>query len=440
MGLFSRRQEARQARREPILATPAPETRSAARFSDGWGAMASGAAGGGGHAADNLSAILAVVELISATVASLPASIVVDSPSGRIPAAPGTPANRILEQPNALHSWPEWVQFTVASMLTHGNALSYVGTDGRGAPATIAPVPWPWVSPLIIPSAGGGLPRLVFDVPSHATPEARLLGIPGRILDSEAAHFRARSDNCIAGRSVISRAAAVCREGQALGTAAEAIWRNGIRPSGMFKSPGVLTEKTRGEARVMMDRFTGSQNAGRVPLMEGGWTYEQIGLSSVDAEFLATRRLNVEEIARVFRVPVGLIQPGAGVQPYEAMVAAFGQLCLAPLVAVLEAEFSAAVQPPGQYLQLDLSGMLRGSYSGMMGANSVAVQAGILTPNDARRAAGLPALPDGDALRVGAAPSFPADAAGVPSLAPKPGPGAGALGTPGTNAGDGSGG
>lgn len=190
----------------------------------------------------------------------------------------------------------------------------------------------------------------------------------------------------------------------------------------------------------MMDRFTGSQNAGRVPLMEGGWSYEQVALSSVDAEFLATRRLNVEEIARVFRCPVGLIQPGAGVQPYEAMVAAFGQLCLAPLVAVIEAEFSAAVLPAGQYLQLDLSGMLRGSYSGMMSANSVAVQAGILTPNDARRAAGLPALPDGDALRVGAAPSFPADASGVPSLAPKPGPTGNGLPNVGTNQNEGSGG
>lgn len=437
MGLFSRRQEARQVRREPILAAPAPEVRSAARFSDGWGAVASGAAGGGGHYADNLSAILAVVELISATVASLPASIVVDSPAGRIPAPPGTPGNRILAQPNGLHSWPEWVQFTVASMLTHGNALSYVGTDGRGAPATLTPCPWPWVSPLIIPGAGG--PRLVFDV-LHSTPEARLLGLPGRILDSEAAHFRSRADNGVIGRSVISRAAAVCREGTLLGDAASAIWRHGMRPSAVMTSPTVLTEKNRAEARLMLDRLTGAMNAGRVPLMEGGFTFQQVGMSSVDQEFLATRRLNVEEIARVFRCPVGLIQPGAGVQPYEAMVAAFGQLCLAPLVAVLEAEFSAAVLPFGQYLQLDLSGMLRGSYSGMMGANSVAVQAGILTPNDARRAAGLPALPDGDTLRVGAAPSFPADAAGVPSLAPKPGPGAGALGNPGTNENGGSGG
>lgn len=438
MGLFSRRVEARQVRVDPILASPAPEARST-RLSDGWGAMVSGQVGGSGVAADNLSAILAVCELVSSAVAALPASIVMDSPSGRVPAPRGTPANRILEMPNALHSWPELMQFVVASVLIHGNALCVIGTDGRGAPSSLIPAPWPWVSPLIIPGAGGP-PRLVFDIGTASTPEARLLGLPGRILDSEAAHFRARSDNGVIGRSIIERCAAVCREGQALGTAAEAVWRNGIRPSSIFTVPTVLTEPKRTEAQLMMARFTGAVNAGKSPLLEGGWDYKQVGMSSVDAEFLQTRRLNVEEIARVFRVPCGLIQPGQGVQPYEAMMAAFGQLCLAPLVAVIEAEFSAAVLPYGQYLQLDLSGMLRGSYSAMMGANSVAVQAGILTSNDARRAAGLPALPDGDALRVGAAPSFPADAAGVPSLAPKPGPGAGPLGTPGTNAGDGSGG
>jgi len=64
----------------------------------------------------------------------------------------------------------------------------------------------------------------------------------------------------------------------------------------------------------------------------------------------------------------------------------------------------------------------------------------ILTHNNARRAAGLPALPDGDALRVGAAPSWPADASGVPSLAPKPGPTRGGLPNVGTHQGQGSGG
>ena len=441
MGLFNRtRQEARQ-RQEPTFGTPTPETRAgslAGRLGNGWGVIgAGGTSPGGGSLGENLSAVLGAVELVSSAIASLPATIMVDSPAGRIPAPPGTPGNRILAMPNPLHGWAEWMQFTVASIMTHGNAVSYVGTDGRGAPVSLTPVPWGWCSPLIIPAAGGST-RLVFDV-LQATPEARLLNLPGRILDSEAAHFRARSDNAVIGRSVFQRAAQVIREGQSLATMADSLWRNGVRPSGVFTSPTFLTAPNRLLAEAMLQKYAGAQNAGKTPLIEGGFEFKQLGLSSVDAEFLDSRKLNVEEVGRITRVPVGLLQPGAGVQPYADLVAAFGQLCLAPMVAQIEAEFSAAVLPAGQWLQLDMGGLTRGSYASMMGANAVAVQSSILTSNDARRAAGLPALPGGDVLRAnGAPPQFPADAPGVPSLAPKPGPG-GVLPNVGTNQNEGAG-
>lgn len=418
-GLRSRRQEARQDRQEPRLG-PAPETRATMDYGPGWGGLAAMSGAGSGHAADNLSAILGIIELISATVASLPASIVVSSNTGRIPAPPGTPANRVLAQPNPLHSWFEWAQFTVAQQLTFGNSISYIGLDNRGA-ASLTPVPWPWCHPLIIPSASGGPPRLVFDV-LHATPEARLLNLPPRILDTECIHFRARSDNAVIGRSVISRAVSACREGSLLADAASAIWKNGMRPSAVMTTPTVLTEKNRAEARVMMDRFTGTMNAGRVPLLEGGFTFTQVGMSSADQQFLDTRRFSVEELCRAFRVPVGLIQPGAGTQAYPELLAAFGQLALAPIIAGLEAEFSAALLPAGQWLSIDLGGLTRGAFSTMVGAASTAVGAGWMVPNEARAMAGLPSRQDGDTLRVGAAGGFPADAAGVPSLSPKPGP------------------
>lgn len=440
MGLFSSRQRPSRVEPPPLAIQP-PETRSASRYSNGWGAMgAGGTSPGGGHLGENLSAVLGAVELISSAIAALPASIVVDTPAGRVPASPGTPGLRILAQPNPLHSWTEWAQFTVAEMLTHGNALSYVGTDGRGAPSSLTPVPWGWASPLILPGRATGAPsRLVFDV-LQATPEAMLLSLPRRILDSEAFHCRARSSNGVIGISVFARAAQVLREGAALGNMAESLWRRGIRPSAVMTTPGYLTPTNRELAQQAIGKFEGAINAGKLMLLEGGWDYKQVGLSSVDAEFLDTRKFGVEEVARITRVPVGLLQPGAGVQPYADLIAALGTLALAPLVAQLEAEFSAAVLPAGQWLQLDMGALLRGSYSAMMGANAVAVQSGILTQNDARRAAGLPALPGGDVLRAnGAPPSFPADAKGVPSLAPKPGPG-GVLPNVGTNHGEGSGG
>jgi hypothetical protein len=149
-------------------------------------------------------------------------------------------------------------------------------------------------------------------------------------------------------------------------------------------------------------------------------------MNSTDAEVLASRRLSVEDISRLFMIPAPMLQTGATapatLTPY---LSAFARLAMAPLVTAIEAEWDDLL-PAGQHLQIDLGGYMRGDYSAIAASQAVLVQSKIATPNDARRTLGMPAHPDGDELSSGSAPNYPADAAGVPSLAPKPGPGAGA--------------
>lgn len=400
-----------------------PETRDAAgmSFGDGWAALGNMATLGGSFSAamaEALSSVQGCIELTAGAIASLPATLTQDDPDGQVPAPPTATAWTLLRRPNPRQSWPAFCTSMVGSALLQGNAVAYLQRDGRGAVTALVPVPWRWLSVQVVQGTAG--PRLVYDV-VQTGPEVALLGLPKRMLDTEVLHLRARSDDGLIGRSVLSRAAGVVREGNALATAAEATWTNGMRPAGVFMSPTYLSSEQRDKAEANAGRFRGAVNAGRTPLLEGGWKFEQIGLTSVDAEFLATRQFSVAEVARLFNVPLGLIQPGQGVQPYEAMLAALAQLALAPLVAIIEAEFDAAVLPEGLHLQLDMSGLLRGNFSAQAGAFATLVQSGILTPNDARRGLGLPAHADGDALRTGAAPNFPADAKGVPSIGPKPG-------------------
>ncbi len=73
-----------------------------------------------------------------------------------------------------------------------------------------------------------------------------------------------------------------------------------------------------------------------------------------------------------------------------------------------------------------------------MGLPALLVQSGVARPNDARRILGLPAVPEDDALRVGAPPSYPADMKGGQHSGPSPGPG-GVLPNIGTNQSEGSG-
>ena len=375
---------------------------------------------GPNHLPENLSSVLGAVELITGCIASLPAVIVQDTPDGREP-LPGAAAARLLARPNPRQSWPAFVTSLVASILLQGNGVAAITMDGRGGIAGLTPVPWAWLNPQVV--QGGAGARLVFDV-VHATPEARLLALPPRLLDSDVLHVRARSDAGVIGRSVLSRAAGVVAEGLDAAEVARGWWRNGMAVSGALSTAGKLDDSQRARLKIAMNDYRGTHNAGKMLVLESGLTFNPITMSAVDAELLASRQFSVGEIARLFAVPEPMLQIGSSRLPptLTPYLSAFATMALAPLVAVIEAEFD-TILPPGQHLQLDMGGLLRGDYAAVAAAQAVLVQSGIATANDARRALGLPAHDDGDDLGAGPAPNFPADATGVPSLAPKPGPG-----------------
>lgn len=413
--LLGRAPERRDAAGDAAAAAPG------AFYGDGWSALANMTAAGGGTAGpEGLSSVLGAVELIASALASLPASLTADSPDGQVPAPPTATAWALLRRPNPRQSWPAFLQTMAASTLLRGNGLAYLRTDGRGAVAELVPVPWQWIAPTILRGTGRE-PRLAYDVAQH-TPEAELLGIPRRMLAEDVLHLRARSDDGIIGRSVLSRAQGVVREGSALAGTAEALWVNGLRPSGVITHPGKLSERAFTRLRQSLaERYAGPQNAGKNLLFEEGMTFARHSLSSIDAQFLQSREFSVAEVARLFNVPLGLLQPGQGGQALDQLLALFAQLALAPLVAVIEAEFDAAVLPPGLHLQLDMAGLLRGAFSAQASAFSVLVQSGIITANDAREALGWPAHKDGGGLRPAGVPGWPADMKDTPSGAPKPG-------------------
>ena len=414
---------------------------------DGWGAVAQGMMGGGhrlrgavsAERAQGLAVLTGCVELISSAMSVLPASLVIDTPDGRQPAPSTAPEQRLIQRPNARMGLPGVIALAASEILLFGNSVWRLDGDGRGAVIGLTPVPWPMISPGIIGHDGAS--SLVFDL-TAGTPEGRLLGLPPRLLASEVMHLKGRSDFGIIGRSVLSRGSPALLEALQVGELASSTWGNGMRPSGVLTSPTYLTEVQRKRKDEFIGNFSGAINAGKVPLLENGWTYQKLSMSSVDAEFLATRKYIVEEICRLFSVPSVLLQLGervpADLSPYTA---AFASQALAPLVAIFEAEFDHAVLPPGMHLQLDMSGLLRGSYSAAVAALCAATQSGITTPNDARRSLGLAPLPDGDTLRTSSAPSWPATFKGGDHLGANPGPtGDGGLPVPGTHEHGGDGG
>lgn len=431
-----------------LFASPAPAARaepelrrSPAYAGDGWGAasLGSGCAPMHPHEGEALAAVAACVSLVSGSIAAMPVWLTEDTPDGQGPAPPTASAWRLLRRPCRHLSWPACWSILLGDLLTMGNGLGFLRRDARGAITEIVPVPWRSVVPKLLPGANGW--RLAFDlVPSAGTD---LLGVPGRMLDDDVLHLKLRGDaGGWVGRSVLSRAPGVLQEGAELSSTAESLFRNGLALSGFVETGGaMLSEEQRTRFKASLAELRGSGNTGKTMLLEGPFKYNPLSSNAVDSELLASRAFSVSQICAMFSVPAGLIQPGSAKTPYPEMVATLAQLCLRPLVAIIESEVDAQILPPGQHLSIDMAGMERGSYSGLAAAQAVLVQSGIATPNDGRRAVGLPAHADGDALRPGNAPSWPADGAGLPHLGPSPGKtGPGQLPNISSNEGQGAGG
>ncbi len=94
---------------------------------------------------------------------------------------------------------------------------------------------------------------------------------------------------------------------------------NGARPSGVLKCPTILKDPSK--LRESWEAaYGGSENAGKIAILEQGLSYESISVPNSDSQFLETRRFQIEEIARIFRVPLNLINDLTHVAPFTGCV------------------------------------------------------------------------------------------------------------------------
>lgn len=347
--------------------------------------------------AENLSTVLRCTSAISSGIASLPAYVYRRTDQGRDEDA-GHPLMRLIRTgPNDHQSWPDFMEWLVASTLLRGNGLAEIETDRRGAVTGLKPIPWEWVLVQLLPSG-----RLAYDV----TEITSIYGGQGRmrrLLEGEVLHLRDRSDDGLIGRSRLQRAAAVVSAGLTIQEFAGALYRNGINPSGALEVDGKLNDAALKQlAAQFRDAFSGSHNAAKAMVLDQGVKWKPVSISPEDAELLASRRFSTEELARLFDVPppiVGDLSHGTFTNS-ETAGRWFAQHTLTPWIRKIEAEFTRSVFTEASRetheLELDLSGFLRGDPETRWKSHEIAVKNNILTPNEVREIEGWNRRPGGD--------------------------------------------
>jgi HK97 family phage portal protein len=355
---------------------------------------------------ENLSVVCACVSAIAGGIASLPAAVYQTLPDGKRVRRDDHPVSRIIRQPNHLQSWPDFLEWLLASTLLQGNAIAVVDHDGAGRPCGLYPIPWWCCQPILVPAAPAeaiGSPyvpnsKLVFDVTQTMMPWPlpggySATGFPRRYFDDEVVFLRDRSDDGILGRSRLSRAPEAYAAGLGAQSFSTGIWLNGAMPSGVLKHPGRLSaEAMINVAQSWRDSYSGGPNAGKTAVLEEAMEYERIGVSPEDAELLDSRRFSVEELCRLFNVPPPIIGEWTHATFSNTASASewFGSMTLLPWVRKIEREFSRTVfNTDDCELVVDMAGLLRGSYQDLLSSNIAAVRAGVMSADEARAPIGL---------------------------------------------------
>lgn len=174
---------------------------------------------------------------------------------------------------------------------------------------------------------------------------------------------------------------------------------NGAQPSGVLEHPGTIKDPSR-VRESWQNTFGGSQNANKVAVLEEGMKYTPISISPEQAQFLETRKFQIDEIARIFRVPphmVGDLEKSS-FSNIEQQSLEFVKYTLDPWVSRWEQSMMrsllTAEEKKQYFVKFNVDGLLRGDYASRMSGYAVGIQNGFMSPNDVRSLENMDLIPD----------------------------------------------
>lgn len=173
---------------------------------------------------------------------------------------------------------------------------------------------------------------------------------------------------------------------------------NNANPSGVLEHPGVI--KNPDKLRDAWHRAYGGRNAHKVAVLEEGVKFTPISIPNNEAQFLETRKFQIEEIARMYRVPLHMIGDldHATFSNVEHLSLDFVKYSLDPWIVRWEQSLQKALLSDlekGKYfIKFNVDGLLRGDYASRMQGYSIGIQNGFLCPNDVRELEDMNLIPE----------------------------------------------
>lgn len=340
-------------------------------------------------------AVYACIRVLSEGIAQLPLNIYEYQPDGTKKKLYDHPLYRILhDQPN-----PDMTSFVfretmMGHLCTYGNAYAQIIRNGYGDVVALYPL---LPNRMLVGRAENG--QLVYAYTTYGDEGISTTAQTHYLREDQVFHIPGLGFDGIMGYSPI----AMCRDAVGMGMAAEEFgnkfFNNGARPSGVLSHPGTLKnpDKLR---EAWMAAYGGTGNAGKVAVLEEGVKYEPISINPSEAQFLETRKFQVNEICRIYRVPPHMIQDleHATFSNIEHQSLEFVKFTLNPWVARWEQALYKDLLLPAQkdriVFKMNVDGLLRGDYQSRMNGYAIGRQNGWLSANDIHELEDMNPIPD----------------------------------------------
>lgn len=356
-------------------------------------------------------AVANAVALISGAIATLPFTIYALDGAAKTPAADHPGFDIVADAANEWTSSAELRRQLAQDAMLYGDAYAYVNRVNSEVVELIRLIPG---SVTILYDIGSGEPSFRVNPTAGQSITSDSFQVVGATAGVEGSrtfswrdiiHIRAPlSLNGVSGVSPIQAAREAIGLSLTLEQHAARLFGNGARPSGILKFPIRLDGATTQRIKASWNAAHNGSHSGGTAVLEQGGDFQQLTLTSVDAQFHEMRAFQIVEIARAFNVNPSLIGDlsRATWSNSEEANRQFLQYTLLPWLRTFESSYRRVILSPEERkhysIEFDVNDLLRGDTAARGEFIAKMRASGVMTANEARAIENLPARSDGDSL------------------------------------------
>ena len=334
-----------------------------------------------------LTAVWCAIRLLSESVSSLPCSVYTKQPNGdKLEDSKNRIYDLIKYRPNNYQNKITFFEYIMMSICTDGNSYVQIVRDGSGRPSQLIPISPDTVDVVINDG------ELFYQIDSVG------------ILDSaDVLHFKTLTDDGINGISPIDQCKKALSWGLNVEEFGDTFFKNGAKPSSVLSTDRALSEQAIERLKnSFKNTYSQLKNSNSTIILEEGLNFKPISISPEQAQFLASRKFSIEEVARCWNIPPHMLKDlsKSSFNNIEMQSQEFVTYTLMPYITRIENEMNYKLFRTNEvgktFIEFNVNALLRGDVKSRNEAYKTAITNGYMSINEVRQKENLNSIEGGD--------------------------------------------